>query len=109
VMVYHQILKRPPAEWIRAVVTDLRGRTTRTITPCLQVRPTYLDGIYAAAGRKADIGPQEFRSSVSAVASSDADGVMTYHWSDVLLEDARNDGAFSAELRQFSGRQSGLH
>jgi hypothetical protein len=104
VMVYHQILKRRPQEWIPAVAGVLRDRTARTIIPCLQVRPTYLDGIYAQAGRRAHIGPAEFRECVSAVAASAADGIMTYHWSDVLAEDATSGGEYSAALREFAGR-----
>jgi hypothetical protein len=105
VMVYHQILKRRPREWIPAVVAALRDRTTRTIIPCLQVRPTYLDGIYAQARRRPQIGPEEFRECVSAVAASPADGIMTYHWSDVLAEDATSGGAYSAALREFANRR----
>jgi hypothetical protein len=104
VMVYHQILDRRP-EWISAVVGTLRNRTTRTIIPCLQVRPTYLDGIYADAHRRAEIGPEEFHECVSAVAASAADGVMTYHWSDLLAEDAISGGEYSAALREFARRR----
>jgi len=104
VMVYHQILRHRPADWIPAVVERLRARTACTITPCLQVRPTYLDGIYAQAGRKPEIGPDEFAECVSAVAASPADGIMTYHWSDVLAEDAASGGRYSAVLREFAGR-----
>lgn len=104
VMVYHQILKRSPAEWIPAVAAALRARTERAVIPCLQVRPTYLDGIYAAARRNPEIGPAEFRACVEAVASSAADGIMTYHWQDVLLQDARSNGAYTAALREFAPR-----
>jgi hypothetical protein len=102
VMVYHQILKRRPAEWIPDVVATVRDRTARTIIPCLQVRPTYLDGIYAQARRKADIGPEEFQDCVDAVAASAADGIMTYHWSDVQAEDAASGGRYSCALREFA-------
>jgi hypothetical protein len=101
VMVYHQILKRRPGDWIPEVVTTLRNRTARTVIPCLQVRPTYLDGIYAQARRRPDIGPEEFRDCVDSVAASPADGIMTYHWSDVLAEDAVTGGQYSAALREF--------
>ncbi len=104
VMVYHQILKRRPRDWIPEVVTTLRDRTARTIIPCLQVRPTYLDGIYARADRSPRIGPGEFAECVSAVAASPADGIMTYHWSDVLAEDAVSGGAYTAALRDFAAR-----
>jgi hypothetical protein len=104
VMVYHQILRHRPEDWIPAVVTAVRDRTARSIIPCLQVRPTYLDGIYAPAHRKPDIGPEEFRRCVSAVAASPADGIMTYHWSDVLAEDATSGGEYSAALRELAGR-----
>jgi hypothetical protein len=102
VMVYHQILKRRPRDWIPAVVTTLRSRTARTIIPCLQVRPTYLDGIYAQARRSPDIGLDEFRECVTAVAASPADGIMTYHWADVLTEDAASGGQYSAALHEFA-------
>jgi hypothetical protein len=104
VMVYHQILNQRPAEWIPAVVEALRDKTARTIVPCLQVRPTYLDGIYATARRRPDIGPAEFLECISAVAASPADGIMTYHWSDVLAENATSGGQYTEALRQFSGR-----
>jgi hypothetical protein len=104
VMVYHQILKRRPRDWIPAVVTTLRNRTARTIIPCLQVRPTYLDGIYEQARRSPDIGPEEFQECVAAVAGSPADGIMTYHWSDVLAEDATSGGQYSAALHEFADR-----
>lgn len=106
VMVYHQILNRRPRDWIPAVVTTLRSRTARTIIPCLQVRPTYLDGIYAHARRNPDIGPEEFQECVTAVAASRADGIMTYHWSDVLAEDAATGGRYSAALHEFAARQA---
>jgi hypothetical protein len=104
VMVYHQILKRRPAEWIPAVVAALRDRTARTIIPCLQVRPTYLDGIYAQARRSSLIGPHEFQECVDAVAASLASGIMTYHWSDVLAEDAATGGRYTSALREFAAR-----
>lgn len=107
VMTYHQILMQAPATWIPAVVAALRARTRRKIIPCLQVRATYTDGMYAAAGRSPGIGPGEFREAVEAVASSQADGIMTYHWSDVLREDAASDGAFSGALRRFATAMTG--
>jgi len=107
VMVYHQILMRAPATWIPDVVTALRARTRRKIIPCLQVRATYTDGIYAAAGRRPEIGPEEFREAVEAVASSGADGIMTYHWADVLHEDAASGGAFSQALHRFATLMTG--
>jgi hypothetical protein len=104
VMVYHQILMRAPATWIPEVVSALRARTTRKIIPCLQVRPTYTEGIFAGAGRRPEIGLAEFREAVTATKASGADGIMTYHWSDVLGEDATSDGAFSRALAQYAAR-----
>ncbi|MCL2782188.1 MAG: putative glycoside hydrolase [Actinomycetia bacterium] len=101
VMVYHQILKQSPPDWIPRVVGAVRDRTERTILPCLQARPTYLDGIFAADGRDPEISAAEFGAAVAAVASSAADGVMTYHWSDVTGQDAVSGGAFSAALRHY--------
>jgi hypothetical protein len=104
VMVYHQILMRAPATWIPEVVSALRARTTRAIIPCLQVRPTYTEGIFAGAGRRPQIGPAEFREAVTATAASGADGIMTYHWSDVLGEDATSNGAFSRALAHYAAQ-----
>lgn len=79
-----------------------RCGTARTVIPCLQVRPADLDGIHARAHRRALIGPAEFRDCVNAVAASAADGVMTYHWSDVLAEEAASGGDYSAALSEFA-------
>lgn len=101
VMVYHQILKRDPRKWIPKLVADLRSRTDRSLVPCLQVRPTYLEGHHASARRRSMIGPEEFESCVEAVQSSGAGNIATYHWTDLLLEDKASAGAFSAALRGF--------
>lgn len=107
VMVYHQILMRSPAAWIPQVVSELRARTARAIVPCLQVRPTYTEGIFAGAGRREQIGPSEFQEAVTAVAASGAGGIMTYHWSDILHEDASSGGAFSSALLDYSAVMTG--
>lgn len=100
-MFYHQILRRDPAPWIEALVREARGRTQRTLLACLQTKADYLQPLYANGRRRPAISHQEFREVLQAVANSSADGVMVYHWKDLLEDEIVGDGLLTSALRAF--------
>lgn len=100
-MFYHQILRREPGPWIRAMTAEARGRTTRTILACLQGRADYLAPLYAAGRRRPTIPVEELEEALAAVAASPANGAMFYHWRDFLEDEATGGGRLTAALRAF--------
>ena len=100
-MFYHQILRREPGPWISALMREARGRTDRTLLATLQTKADYLDPPYANVRRHTKISPEEFSKTLDAVADSAADGVMVYHWKDILEDEVAADGVIAAALRGF--------
>lgn len=100
-MYYHQIMRRDPAAWIGQLTAEVRDRTDVTLLACLQGKPDYLDGIYAPGRRDPTIPFEEYTAALRAVAESEADGVMVYHWVDFLENELVGDGRMVEALRNF--------
>jgi hypothetical protein len=88
-MFYFQIQKRDPARWIPQRVAEVRAESSKTILACLQGGAEYLEDIYRPGGRQREITPADWRSALTAVATSAADGVMIYSWRDLLADQTR--------------------
>jgi len=99
-MVYHQILGRPPA-WIREVLEDLRPRVRGTLLASLQTSAAYTEPPHDGLGRVASLSPAEVVETLRVVASSPADGVSMYHWTDIAADDLRGDGVIADALRRY--------
>jgi hypothetical protein len=100
-MFYHQILRREPMSWIARVVAETRPRTDRTLLACVQGSADYLDPMYAPGRRSPTIPIDEFRRALRAVLDSEADGLMLYHWNDVLVDEEAGDGSMVRALCDF--------
>ncbi|MEW5815800.1 MAG: hypothetical protein AB1798_10465 [Spirochaetota bacterium] len=100
-MLYHQILRRDPVEFIKKVTEEAEARTTRILLATLQTKADYLQDIYKAGRRKQEIPFEEHLAALRAVAASPADGVMVYHWKDYLEAEAKGDRRMSGALRAF--------
>jgi hypothetical protein len=100
-MFYHQILRREPESWITRVVAETRPRTDRTLLGCVQASADYLDPVYAPGGRNPTIPVDEFRGALRAVLDSEADGLMVYHWNDLLADEEAGNGGMVRALRDF--------
>lgn len=100
-MFYHQIMRRDPRRWIEALTAEARSRTPGILLADLQAKADYLDPLYAAGRRRAEIPFEEFVSALQAVQASPADGLMVYHWKDFLEDDAHGEGRMSRALVAF--------
>ncbi len=103
-MTYLQILNRP-ASWIRDAVTDARvlaGDHAEILTT-LQVAPLYTEGIHAPRRRRPDVSAAELLDAGTIALESGADGLVFYHWTD-FLEDEAAGGRKSSVLHQLAGR-----
>jgi hypothetical protein len=99
-MVYHQILGRPLA-WIREVLEDLRPRVDGTLLASIQTSAAYTEPPHTGMGRAATLSPSEVAESLRVVASSPADGVSVYHWTDIAADELRSDGVMADALRHY--------
>jgi len=88
-MTYLQILKRP-VSWIDTVVTDaiLQLPKSSRIVCTLQVGPLYTSGIHAGRGRALEISGESLWESASTAFRAGADGLVFYHWTDFLEDEA---------------------
>jgi hypothetical protein len=87
-MTYLQILDRPDS-WLEFVVTDARrALPDRPLYCTLQVAPLYTDGIHAGRGRAEKITAEELDHSARAALAAGADGLVFYHWTDFLVDEA---------------------
>jgi hypothetical protein len=101
-MTYLQILDRPDA-WLEPVVTDARrALPDRPLYCTLQVAPLYTEGIHAGRGRPPDITAEELDESARAALAAGADGLVFYHWTDFLVDEAAG-GRKRAVLRGLAG------
>ena len=97
-MTYLQILRRPDS-WLEMVVDDARrALPDRPLYCTLQVAPLYTDGIHAGRGRAEEITAQELDGSARAALDAGADGLVFYHWTDFLVDEAEG-GRKRAVLR----------
>jgi hypothetical protein len=87
-MTYLQILDRPDS-WLESVVADARGALPdRPLYCTLQVAPLYTDGVHAGRGRALEITAEELDHSARAALAAGADGLVFYHWTDFLVDEA---------------------
>ncbi len=101
-MTYLQILDRPNA-WLESVVADARrALPDRPLYSTLQVAPLYTEGIHAGRGRALDITAEELDQSARAALAAGADGLVFYHWTDFLVDEAAG-GRKRAVLRGLAG------
>jgi hypothetical protein len=101
-MTYLQILNRPDS-WLETVVADARrALPDRPLYCTLQAAPLYTDGIHAGRGRAEEITAEELDQSARAALAAGADGLVFYHWTDFLVDEAAG-GRKRAVLRGLSG------
>ena len=87
-MTYLQILDRPDS-WLDPVVADARrALPDRPLYCTLQVAPLYTEGIHAGRGRTPDITAEALDQSARAALAAGADGLVFYHWTDFLADEA---------------------
>jgi hypothetical protein len=100
-MTYLQILARPDA-WLSPVVADARRLTPdRPVLCTLQVAPLYTEGIHAGRGRPTQISADDLDRSARTALSAGADGLVFYHWTDFLIDEAEG-GQKRSRLRALS-------
>jgi hypothetical protein len=99
-MTYLQILARP-VEWVTTAVADARRGLPagREIFCTLQVAPLYTEGVHAGRGRAASISAYELATAAQRALDAGADGLVFYHWTDFLKDEARG-GRKRAVLRE---------
>jgi hypothetical protein len=101
-MTYLQILDRPDS-WLDIVVADARGALPdRPLYCTLQVAPLYTEGIHAGRGRALEITAEELDDSARAALAAGANGLVFYHWTDFLTDEAAG-GRKRAVLRGLGG------
>jgi hypothetical protein len=101
-MTYLQILDRPDA-WLEPVITDARVAVSdRPLFCTLQAAPLYTEGIHAGRGRANEITADELDRTARAALEAGADGLVFYHWTDFLADEAEGGGK-RAVLRGLRG------
>jgi hypothetical protein len=101
-MTYLQILGRPDP-WLEMVVADARRSVPdRPLYCTLQVAPLYTDGVHAGRGRAGEITAEALDRSARAALDAGADGLVFYHWTDFLVDEAEG-GRKRAVLRALAG------
>ncbi len=87
-MTYLQILNRPDA-WLNEVLADARQAAPDSELLCtLQVAPLYTEGVHAGRGRASDITAADLDATARAALDAGADGLVFYHWTDFLVDEA---------------------
>lgn len=101
-MTYLQILGRSD-DWLPPVVADARrAAPDRPLLCTLQVAPLYTAGVHAGRGRREEITADDLGHSARAALSAGADGLVFYHWTDFLIDEAEG-GRKRSELRGLAG------
>ncbi|MGH2616948.1 MAG: hypothetical protein ACRDJC_17075 [Thermomicrobiales bacterium] len=101
-MTYLQILNRPD-DWLDAVIGDARRDVPdRPLLCTLQVAPLYTAGVHAGRGRAEEITADELDRSARTALDAGADGLVFYHWTDFLVDEAAG-GRKRDVLRGLSG------
>jgi hypothetical protein len=67
----------------------------------LQVAPLYTEGIHAGRGRATAMTAADLAASARAALAAGADGLVFYHWTD-FLEDEAVGGSKRAVLREIA-------
>jgi hypothetical protein len=87
-MTYLQILDRPDA-WLGEVLHGARQEAPNSGLLCtLQVAPLYTEGVHAGRGRTSDIAADELDATARAALDAGAEGLVFYHWTDFLIDEA---------------------
>jgi hypothetical protein len=101
-MTYLQILDRPNS-WLDTVISDARGALPdRSLYCTLQVAPLYTEAIHSGRGRALAITAEELDRSARSALAAGADGLVFYHWTDFLVDEAAGGGK-RAVLRGLAG------
>lgn len=102
-MTYLQILNRP-ISWVSTAVADVRSRlpTGREVVCTLQVDALYTDGMHAQRMRKQSVTADELEAAAAAALDAGADGLVFYHWTDFLVDEAAG-GRKREVLRAITG------
>ena len=91
-MTYLQILRRPDA-WLAPALSDARRLAEdRRLLCTLQVAPLYTAGVHAGRGRAEAITAAELDRTARASLAAGADGLVFYHWTDFLADEAEGGG-----------------
>jgi hypothetical protein len=106
-MTYLQILRRP-IDWLGPVVEDARRQLPpdRAVLCTLQAAPLYTEGVHAGRGRAADVTAEEIEAAARVALESGADGLVFYHWTDFLQDEAEG-GRKRRVLRAIAGGWGG--
>lgn len=100
-MTYLQILNRTDA-WLQPVLEDARRAVPdRPLLCTLQVAPLYTEGVHAGRGRASEISAADLDRTARAALAAGADGLVFYHWTDFLIDEAEG-GTKRAVLRGLS-------
>jgi hypothetical protein len=87
-MTYLQILDRRD-DWLAPVIADARrDAPDRPLLCTLQVAPLYTEGVHAGRDRPAEISASELERTARAALAAGADGLVFYHWTDFLVDEA---------------------
>ena len=101
-MTYLKILRRPD-DWLAPVVAGARGLAKdRHLLCTLQLAPLYTDGVHAGRGRAEAITAADLDRTARAALAAGADGLVFYHWTDFLADEAEGGGK-RAVLRGLRG------
>ncbi len=91
-MTYLQILARPAA-WLAPAVADARRLAPDRLLLCtLQVAPLYTEGVHAGRGRAPAVTAEDLNRAARAALAAGADGLVFYHWTDILADEAAGGG-----------------
>jgi hypothetical protein len=87
-MTYLQILDRPD-DWLFQVLEDARQSVPdRPLLCTLQVAPLYTEGVHAGRGRATEITASALGRTARSALEAGADGLVFYHWTDFLIDEA---------------------
>jgi hypothetical protein len=88
-MTYLQILNRP-VSWLRTVIDAARDElpTGKEVVCTLQVSPLYASGIHATRRRSTSLTDGDLDTAARTALNSGADGIVFYHWTDFLNDEA---------------------
>jgi hypothetical protein len=102
-MTYLQILNRP-ISWIRPAVADAKQSLPvgHEVVSTLQVDALYTDGVHRERCRAPVVTAAEIEAAAFEALDAGADGLVFYHWTDFLHDEAQG-GSKRAALRRITG------
>jgi hypothetical protein len=104
-MTYLQILNRPVA-WIEDAVRDARNALSEDsrVVCTLQVAPLYTEGVHVGRNRATEIPAEQLREAGETALRAGADGLVFYHWTD-FLDDEAAGGTKRSALRELAAQE----